>query len=243
VWSQAGQHEKNTNSGWSNSGPLFVEKRLQPDRIFNSDESGLDRRYGKRATVVVEKANKPTMTAERNTIKTHVTVVATICADGTYLPPMWLLQGKTELKDSISSAMLKGTLPGSAVITTDNGWINGETWGQFLQFFIGHLGARPPTLEDPVLLIVDGHRTRLNNESLSYARAHHVHLMLLPPNMTSHMQPLDVGVFGPFKVRPTGHFSVAVAVMRIVDFRDSLIRELWCCMCLFGWFGGAVGNG
>jgi hypothetical protein len=180
---------------------LIAEKGLRPNRIFNADESGLDRRYGKRAYVVVEKNKKATMVAAKNTIKDHVTVIATICANGTHLPSLWITKGDGEIKDKHAQEMLDGTMPGSCVVATSNGWVNFPSWSQYLQFFVKNMPReRPATVEDPVLLILDGHRTRFSVRCLQYAMEHGVIVFLLPPHMTDTLQPLDVGIFGPFKV-------------------------------------------
>ena len=52
---------------------------------------------------------------------------------------------------------------------------------------------------EPTLVLFDGHRPHISLTLTKWAKAHNVILFVLPPH-TSHLtQPLDVGVFGPFK--------------------------------------------
>jgi hypothetical protein len=46
---------------------------------------------------------------------------------------------------------------------------------------------------------LDGHSTHLTLELIQYARAHKIVVICLPPKSTHVFQPLDVGIFGPYK--------------------------------------------
>lgn len=50
-----------------------------------------------------------------------------------------------------------------------------------------------------MLLILDGHGSHLTDRMIELAIKHNVHLFCLPPHTTHHLQPLDVGVFGPLQ--------------------------------------------
>lgn len=71
-----------------------------------------------------------------------------------------------------------------------------NTFRLWLKLFIG---ATKPTAEHPVLIILDNHSSRFNIDMLREAMDNHVLLLALPSNTTDILQPLDVGVFGPFK--------------------------------------------
>ncbi|KAI5834427.1 hypothetical protein K523DRAFT_200390, partial [Schizophyllum commune Tattone D] len=45
----------------------------------------------------------------------------------------------------------------------------------------------------------DGHSSHYSAEMAALARKHNIELYALPPHTTHKLQPLDVGVFGPFK--------------------------------------------
>ena len=52
---------------------------------------------------------------------------------------------------------------------------------------------------EPILLLGDQHSSRYLSETINYAMENKVIIMLAPPNCTKYVQPLDVGVFSPFK--------------------------------------------
>jgi hypothetical protein len=132
-------------------------------------------------------------------VRSHVSVMTCICADGTFIPPLWMVKGKKPLSFEIGEKMLANTIPGSAVVSTPKAYIDFESWSQWLQHFVRNLPT-PPTENEPVLLLLDDHSTRYNWQCIEFALHHHIIIYLLPPHMTSVMQPLDVGIFGPFKV-------------------------------------------
>ena len=50
----------------------------------------------------------------------------------------------------------------------------------------------------PILLIYDGHGSHEKYKLLRLAKKHNIILFSLPPHTTHKLQPLDVGIFGPF---------------------------------------------
>ena len=50
-----------------------------------------------------------------------------------------------------------------------------------------------------VILFVDGHHSHISIKLVQLAREKNVELICLPPHTTHILQPLDVGVYGPFK--------------------------------------------
>jgi hypothetical protein len=190
---------------------LIAKHRITIDRLYNADESGIDRRYGSRAYVVVPKGKGNVGSTIGTSFREHVTVVVTICANGTFLPPTWIAQGKGHISYKVAQQMLKGSMDGSAIVQTVKGWIDIVSWSEWLQTFVLHLPT-PPTAQHPVLLILDGHRTRFSWECLEFAMHNHVLMFLLPPHMTARLQPLDVGIFGIFKVH---HFPFSSVTVRL----------------------------
>jgi DDE superfamily endonuclease len=170
-------------------------------KIVSGMLMNLDGRYGKITTVIVEEG------AEGNMIGTpfrdHFTVVGAICANGQHAPPMWIAKGKAPIAPDAAVAMLAGTIPGSGLVNTVKGWIDHSTWTIWLQFWLAHLRVRP-TAERPVLLILDSHSSRFTWQAIQYAMDQHVLIYALLPKTTAFAKPLDVLIFGSFKVRVRG---------------------------------------
>ena len=96
--------------------------------------------------------------------------------------------------------MKEGALPNSMFEVSESGWINQDIYLKRFDFFINSV---PPAR--PVLLIQDGHGSHISIELIEKARANDIHMQCLPAHTTHLLQPLDVGVFKPFKT----HFNKA----------------------------------
>lgn len=66
--------------------------------------------------------------------------------------------------------------------------------------FLQHIKHVTPSMEHRVLLLLDNYSSHLNVETLNLAKENGVVLVFFPPHCTHKLQPLDVLVFGPFKM-------------------------------------------
>ena len=87
-----------------------------------------------------------------------------------------------------------GAVAGTTFHCSDTGWVHSELFLKWLQFFIQSI---PPTR--PVFLILDGHALHVSIEAIEFARNSEVHMLCILAHTTHILQPLDVGVFKPFK--------------------------------------------
>jgi hypothetical protein len=55
------------------------------------------------------------------------------------------------------------------------------------------------SIDDPIVLIVDNHESHCTLDAVLYCRENGIHLLTFPPHTTDKLQPLDVGVYSPFK--------------------------------------------
>ena len=79
-----------------------------------------------------------------------------------------------------------------------NGWTDDFLCSEwFEKCFIPQATARKVS-NAPILLIYDGHGSHNTAALIELAREHNIILFCLPPHTTHKLQPLDVGVFGPF---------------------------------------------
>ncbi|KAJ2945327.1 hypothetical protein O0L34_g9416 [Tuta absoluta] len=74
--------------------------------------------------------------------------------------------------------------------------MNSELFVKVMQHFIQHTSASP---ENPALLLMDNHEFHLSIEALDLAKRSGVCVLTLHPHTTAKLQPLDVGLNGPFK--------------------------------------------
>jgi hypothetical protein len=187
---------------WSkNLFELILENSITVERIFNVDETGIDGRYGQNDKHVVPHEHRKALVVS-NRWRGHFTAVLCIGADGSALPPHWIMKNPSTLTPELAVALLEGVssiIPNTGLSSTASGWIDSATWSVWIQFFLCNL-AKLPTKQHPVLLILDNHETRFNWSNIKYAMDNNIIMYAVPPNATAICQPLDVNFNGHFKV-------------------------------------------
>lgn len=122
---------------------------------------------------------------------TLVTTCAIVSASGQYIPPAMVFP-----RVHFKPHMLKGAPTGTLGLANPSGWMNVELFCDVMKHFIKHTCS---SKENPSLLIYDNHESHLSIAALDLAKDNGVTILTFPPHSTNKMQPLDVGVFGPFK--------------------------------------------
>ncbi len=110
------------------------------------------------------------------------------------VPPFLCVAGRFHLAAWYSD----GHIPANWVVkTTQNGWTDNETGLAWLRHFDRHTKARQ---KGPYrMLVLDGHESRIHAEFDEYCKANNIVPLCLPAHSSHLTQPLDVGVFGPWK--------------------------------------------
>ena len=104
---------------------------------------------------------------------------------------MFLFTGKRVPEDWLT---VKG-YPGNQFSVTENGWMTGAVFLEWFKMFCDDVDQRP------LLLIYDGHASRITLDLILHARDENVTLLKLPPHTTDKLQPLDVCVFKSLKTQ------------------------------------------
>ena len=158
----------------------------RPELIWNVDETGITPDHTP-PKIVASKGEKPyIITAGRSAT---TTVIAAGNALGETIPPYIIYKGQR-----LTEEITKGCLPQTKYVTTPNGWSTSETFQDFIvNHFIKHVQARP------CLLLYDGHSTHITVDLIQKAQENNIHMFVLPPHSSHQLQPLDVGIFSPFK--------------------------------------------
>ena len=160
-----------------------------PSLLFNMDETGfaLDPKHSK----TVDARGTKNVLSICSGSKGQITVVMCVSATGQALPPMVIWRKKTMAPD-----MATGEIPGTLYGFSDNGWINAHLFHKwFERQFLRYVPA-----SRPILLLLDGHSSHYCPDTLALAAENGIIIFPLPPNTTHLTQPLDKGVFGPFKM-------------------------------------------
>jgi len=127
-----------------------------------------------------------------------ITVLATICADGTHLPPAIIYEGKS---GDVSNSWLEDFDPKHQVAffaASPNGWTNDELGRNWLErVFDRTTKKKARSGRSYRLLILDGHGSHVNMDFLEYAAKHKILVAIYPPHSTHSLQPLDISLFNP----------------------------------------------
>ncbi|CAF3565020.1 unnamed protein product [Rotaria sp. Silwood1] len=117
--------------------------------------------------------------------KANTTVLLTIGADGTCLPP-YIIYKSLRLYDKWCP---KNVIPGAVFNGTESGWIDENCFYDYLsKLFIPKTGHFPR----PLFLIIDNHSTHLSIKTAKLAIQHEIHILCLPPRSTHMLKPLDI---------------------------------------------------
>jgi len=182
------------------------------DRIYNVDESGLTVVHKPRKVLAMKgmkQVGKVTSGEKGQT----TTIVCAMNAAGSYVPPMIIFKRKR-----MSEILLRGSPAGTIGCCSTNGWIDAALFLKWLNHFISHV---KPTVDDKVILILDGHCSHKSLEVIDLARSNGVVIVCLPPHTTHRLQPLDRTFYGPLKSKYNSEcdkFMLSHAGQRIGQF-------------------------
>jgi hypothetical protein len=161
----------------------------QPSRIYNMDESGMPLDH-KPPKVVAPKGMKK-VHCRTSGSKGQITIIACANAAGSVILPMVIFEGKR-----LNSEWIKGEVPNTLYGMSERGWTDQELFFYWMtELFLEQI---PPAR--PVMLLVDGHSSHYEPDTIKAAAEHGVVIFCLPPHCTHVAQPLDVSFFRPLKV-------------------------------------------
>lgn len=122
-----------------------------------------------------------------------VTIIESISADGKALPPTIIIQGKQHMESWFHTNLTGDEL----VLLSDSGYTNEELAILWLKHFIKYTGAGPES--SMKILLMDSHPSHTSPQFTLLAHANCIIPFTFPSHLTHCLQPLDVGVFQPYK--------------------------------------------
>ena len=183
-------NKHNIDHFFSKLGDILIKHNLPPSKIWNVDETGV-LTVQKPKKIVAGKGIKQVgsiVSAERGTL---VTLEMAVNAFGNTIPPMFVFP-RLKYKD----LFIRDGPPESIGAGNSSGWMTATEFLIYMDHFIKHV---KPTPSEPVLLLLDNHSSHTNINVVEKAKANGVIMLSFPPHCTHRLQPLDVGVYGPFK--------------------------------------------
>ena len=140
--------------------------------------------------------DKKTLGSSQDGSREFISLLATICADGTWMTPALIYQEKTgDLQTSWLDNYNHKTNQAYFAAST-KGWTN-ESLGMSWLKKVFEPQSRAKANYRKRLLIVDGHSSHLNKKFMDFCEQHGIVPGFLPPHSTHHLQPLDVAIFSP----------------------------------------------
>lgn len=187
-------------------------------RIYNLDETSTTT-VQKSQKVLAVKGQKQVCKVTSGERGVLVTTCCIVNAAGNFLPPVMIFP-----RVNFKQHMLNGAPTGSLGLATPSGWMNCELFVKTMEHFIEHSNSNK---ENPSLLIMDNHESHISIEVVNLAKENGVTILTVPPHSTGKMQPLDVGVYKPFK---TAYNSSVDSWMMRNPGRPITIYEIAACV-------------
>ncbi|XP_014677801.1 PREDICTED: tigger transposable element-derived protein 6-like isoform X2 [Priapulus caudatus] len=166
------------------------EHQFLPSNIYNCDETGVTTVPNTPSSVLALRGRRQVgnrTSAERGTLTTTEICMS---ATGQFIPPLFIFPRVRENRQLMDAAP-----PGAVAAYHKSGWMQVDIFVRWFRHFIQQSGA---TVENKVLLILDGHATHTQNlEVIDLARANGVYIVSIPPHTSHKLQPLDVSFMRP----------------------------------------------
>lgn len=140
------------------------------------------------------------VSAERGSL---VTMCGVISASGSSVPPLYIFP-RVRMKDYF----LNSCVPGAVGYAEKSGWMTAAIFIKLLEHIKYHTNC---SLINKILLSMDNHETHISLEAVTYARDNGIILLSFPPHCTHKMQPLDRGIYAPFKTKCKISFNDFIA--------------------------------
>ena len=168
-----------------------VEKTgpVPSSNIYNYDETNLQDDPG-RDWVFVRRGRRRVENVKDHS-KTPISAMWCGNAIGELLPPMILYKAKNYYE-----VWEEGRPVGTTYAATKSGWFHSET---FATWFTECFLPRANKQVGPKILLGDNLASHFNPNVVELAAQHDIYFVMLPPNATHIMQPLDVAVFASMK--------------------------------------------
>lgn len=197
------RHKADTEASYERYFSVMGEKirryDISPENMYNMDEKGfLLGKLQKTKRVFTKdlyKHGKVRSSGEDGS-REWVTVLATVCADGTSLSPALIYKAASGNLQDTWLEDFRASEHSAYFTSSPNGWTSDELGYSWLTGLF-EKESSPKARRSWRLLIVDGHGSHLNLKFLSWCESHKILVAVYRPHSTHRLQPLDVGMFAP----------------------------------------------
>jgi transposase len=171
---------------------FLLERNIEPQSIWNMDETGFRIGIPGGERVIVPRAAKELYTPSPEN-RTSITILEAVSATGEVIPPVLVIPGKIHM-DSWYHSNLQGT---ELVVLSDSGFSNSQLALRWLEHFIKH--TESTSTSEMKALLLDSHISHTSDDFVITAAENNILIFTFPSHLTHILQPLDVGIFQPYK--------------------------------------------
>ena len=197
------RHKADSKASYSQYFTILRQKMeqysIQPQNCYNMDEKGFLIGHLQKEQRIFPKAlmqQKRLLGTGQDGSREWITLIATICADGSSLPPALIYKAVSgDLQDS----WFQDYDPQEHACwfaSSPNGWTSDKLGLSWLQSLF-HKQTLNKAKRDWRLLILDGHGSHCTLSFLEWCRSNRILVAIFPPHSTHRLQPLDVSLFTP----------------------------------------------
>lgn len=178
---------------------VLEKHKFTAERIWNLDETGITT-VMRPVKIVSTKGKKQVgqiASAERGALVTYVGIISAI---GTSLPPIFVYPRIRNPSEYLSERFPTGSI----ALGNKSGWMTSELFPEVLKHIVKHTHC---STDNKILLVLDNHESHISVEAIRYCKSSGIVLLSFPPHTTHRLQPLDVGVYAPFKAHLATSFN------------------------------------
>ena len=193
-----------------------------PRRIFNIDQTGCNfaRQTGRSLRRGIGTANGrlvQTLVRTRGKL-TNITVMPCVSADGSVYKPAVVLPGKQVhyRRSAVGYQSPIDLLPPCYLYYRDPAGVDSDIFFNWAHHFVNE-NAHLRQNGEYCLLVLDGYSAHVQYRTLQYLLENRIIVVAMPAHSSHRLQPLDVGVFGPFKSELQREIHTAARVHKVID--------------------------
>ena len=183
-------NEEEVKQFFSNLETVMGKFKFEGARIYNMDETGIST-VQKPGRIIGPKGQKQVGAVTSWERGKNITVCCAMSASGTFIPPMFIFP-----RARMNPVLGRGGPEGSIYHCTTNGWINEDLFLVWLKHFTKFA---KPSVEDPILLIIDNHGSHTSLVAYNFCKENGIVVVTIPPHTSHRLQPLDVTFYSGLK--------------------------------------------
>ena len=185
---------ENERSFYNNLKQLYSKENYPPERIWNSDETGAQVGRNGGGRVWAQKGSRSVHKVLPNE-REWITNLTCVNAAGDHIPGFYIFRGKR-----LRSNYVLHCEDGATMAMQTKAWMTATLFSHWISHVIRCLQSKGGISQGRRhLLIFDGHNSHVTLEVVHKCREVGLDLVTLPSHTSHRLQPLDVGVFAPFK--------------------------------------------